>query len=303
MKRIFGLLTVGLVSLGAIAQVPQLMVASPTPGSDMVEPVEETGQRLQLTLTLSTPADLKVREGDQVEQGQILSDRVRDRQRLEAQKRQIQIQMERLSQPIAGAATSRPIPEVAGLPPASFLEEVADMERSRLKVEAAARHLESQQRKLDLLQALPSAEVPEAVLPHEQAVLAQRQRELDQAQGDLQFSQAQLAKAQADRQYQEYLHSLEMSKRAIALQQAEIERQGQLQKQEEQERQRSFQLAQLAAQLQALDSQIMTLSAVRSPFSGTIQRIKYQGQNDQSLVVQLILTADASASRSESGSR
>ena len=114
-------------------------------------------------------------------------------------------------------------------------------------------------------------------------MLAQRQRELDQAKGDMQFSGAQLAKAQADRQYQEYLHSLEMSKRAIALQQAEIERQGQLQKQEEQERQRSFQLAQLAAQLQTLDTQIISLSAVRSPFSGTIQRIKYQGQNDQSL--------------------
>ena len=268
----------------------------------LAEPTVMTGseasttQRLTIKLTLSSPADLKVREGDRVEAGQIISDRIRDRQRLEAQRRQLQIQIQQLQQPIAGPPPARPVPEVAGLPPASFLDEVAAVERQRVTVQQAERSAQ-QQRMLDMLQAMPDANLPEATVPHEEEVLAQRQQAIAQANADLQLAEAQLAQAQQERQFQEYQHSLEMSKRAIAIEQARLQRQEQLQNQQEQEQQRSYQLAEIQVQMQALETQLAQLSAVRSPYSGVIQRIKYEGQNDQALTVELTLVVSGSTSR------
>ncbi|HEY9664350.1 MAG TPA: hypothetical protein V6C65_38390, partial [Allocoleopsis sp.] len=258
-------------------------------------------QRLQLTLTLSTPEDLKVREGDHVKVGQILSDRVRERQRLAAQQTQLQLQMERLDQPIPGPPAVQPIPEVAGLPPASFLDEVAAVEQAKLKVEQAERNVTQQQRLLDMLQSRPAEQLPEATLPHETEVLKQRQQELDQARADQQLAEAKLNQAQSDRQYQEYQHSLEMSKRAITIQQAQLQRQEELQRQQIEERDRSFQLAQLQSQMQQLETQLLTLSAIRSPYNGTIQRVKVQQQRDQNLMVELVLVADPAPNLSQPG--
>lgn len=283
-----GAVAMGLLSVGLI----QGTVAVNAPSGTEVEANQLDQSRLTLRLTLSNPEDLKVREGDTVAKGQILSDRVRERVRLEAQKRQLQIQIDRLKQPVSGPPSVRPIPEVAALPPASFLREVADVERARLKVQAAERARENQQRKLDLLQSMPSSDLPEATIPHEQTVLQQMQEKVDQAVADVQYAEAQLAKAQSDRQYEEYQHSLELSKRSIALQQAELQRQEQLQAQQKQESDRSFQLAQLMTQMQTLETQLVQLSSIRSPFNGTIRRIKYETQNDQSLMVVLSLVAD-----------
>jgi hypothetical protein len=303
------LLAIGIVSGCATAAlaifpnaVPTLMAQLPTPS---LPTVPQNSQRFKINLTLSTQSDLKVREGDRIKADQVLADRVRDRQRLETQKQQLQLQIDRLKQPVAGPPPTKPIPGVASLPAPSFLEEVAEVERQKLRIEQAERNQQQQQRKLDLLQAMPSHELPEATLPHETEVLAQRQREVAQANAELQVTESQLVKAQTDRQYQEYLYSLEMSKRAIAIQESEIQRQGQLQRQQEQERERAFQLAQLTAQMQTLDSQIVQLSAVRSPFSGKVRRIQFQQQNDQALLVELTLLADGdnASPPEQSGSR
>lgn len=300
-----GLLSVGMVKLASSPAAIPTPEVSPTAESITSETaIDDLGgaQRLRLTLTLSAPEDLKVRQGDSVTQGQILSDRTRDRQRLDAQKQQLQIQIDRLKQPIPGPPPQQSIPQVAGLPVASFLDEVAVVEQAKLKVEAADRNVMQQRRMIDLLQSMPDAQLPEATIPHEEEVLAQLQQQADQARADQNFAEAKLQQAQSDRQYQEYLHSLEMSKRALQIQQQELERQNQLQQQQAEERNRSYQLAELEARMQQLDAQIISLASVRSPFNGTIQRIKWQGQNDQNLVVELVLMAHApSASTSSPG--
>jgi hypothetical protein len=270
--------------------------------------VTSNGARLlRLKLTLSSPDDLRVKEGDSVSQGQMLSDRVNDRTRLEAQRKQLQLQIDRLKQAVTGPPPVRSIPELASLPAPTFFQEVAEVERVKLKADQSQRNKELQQRKLDLLQSFPKSELPEATIPHEQAVLDQRQRDVDQANSEVELARAKLGNAQNDRAYQEYLHSLEQSKRAIAIQQQELQRQEQLQHQQDQERDRSFKLAQLEAQRQQLNAQILSLSAIRSPYAGVIQRIKYEGQNDQSFVVELTLAVNAVQSGSgrsqESGAR
>jgi hypothetical protein len=268
----------------AQAQSPPIVPPSPALVTDA-----DGSRRFIISLALSSLADLKVREKDSVQVGQMLSDRALERQRLEAQLQQLQMQITKLKQPVAGPPPVRSIPEVANLPSPSFLENVADIEGQKLKIEKADQERLNQQRKLDQLEAIPAAELPPAVLPHERERLKQRQQDYAQAQGELDLARARLSKAQDDRRYTEYLHSLEVSKRAIALQQAELQRQEQQQRMQDQERDRAFKLAQLMAQLQTLETQLTALSAVRSPYAGKVQRIKWNGQNNQTLNVELTL--------------
>jgi DNA repair exonuclease SbcCD ATPase subunit len=257
------------------------------------EPAPEAQtERFKIRLTLSSSTDLKVREGDEVAKGDVLADRTRDRTRLDAQKRQLQLRIARLKQPIAGAPTAKPIPEVAGLPPTSFLDEAAKVSQASVKIAAFEAAVTQQQRMLDLLESTPNAELPESAIPHEREVLKQRRQELDQANSELELAKGQLSQAQAERQYQEYQYSLELSKRAIALQQSDLQRQEQLQREEQEIKDREFQIAQLEGQVQAIETQIVQLSSVRSPFSGKIRKIKFEEQNDQNLTVELQLIAD-----------
>lgn len=267
-------------------------IAQPPPTSQPTVVTTEqapTTNRFKLKLTLSAPEDLKVREGDTVKANQILADRTRDRARLLGQKRLLQLQIAKLSQPAAAPPPRRPIPEVTALPSPSFLSEVAAIDQAKLKAAAVERSRNQQQRKLDLLKTMPSSEIPEATVPHEEEVLKLREQELGQANADIEFAKGKLAQAQSDRQHQEYLHSMEMSRRAISMEQAALEYQAQLQHQEDEERDRGYELAQLTAKLQELDTQIAQLSAIRSPYDGTVQRVKFLGQADQSLSVELVL--------------
>lgn len=283
--------------LGSCTAQAQLPVPTSTAVPSVSSQIEtSTRQRLTLKLTLSNPNDLLVKQGDRVKEGQPLSDRVRDRVRLEGQKRQLQLQIDRLNRPVSGPPAAQPVPEVGGLPPASFLDEVAAVERQKVTVAQAEMAVANQQRMLDMFESMPAATLPEATIPHETERLKQKEQELEAARAELQLTEAKLAQAQQERQYQEYQHSLELSKRAIAIQQAQLQRAEQFQRQQEQERERSFQLAQLGVQMQQLETQLAALSTVRSPYAGTIQRVKWEGQNDQNLVVQLVLVADSAGS-------
>ncbi|MGA7934847.1 MAG: hypothetical protein WCA35_14980 [Kovacikia sp.] len=191
-----------LILSGCTAQAVSQSLPSPTPAPIPAESVMSAPQRrFQIKLTLSAPEDLKVKDGDQLQAGQILADRVRDRSRLAFQQQQLQAQLNRLRLQL-----QQPVPDVAGLPTASFLSEVAEVERLKIKATDAQRVKEQQQRKLDLLQTMPKTDLPEPTIPHEQGVLEQKQRLLDQALAEVETAKGKLAKAQSDRQFQEYEH-------------------------------------------------------------------------------------------------
>jgi DNA repair exonuclease SbcCD ATPase subunit len=142
---------------------------------------------------------------------------------------------------------------------------------------------------LDVLQTLPTHELPAATIPHEQEQLAERDREVAQAEAELQVAEGKLAQAKQEREYQEYQFSVTASNRELQMQQQELQREAQIQKREEQERTRDFQLAQITAQMQAIETQLAALSAVRSPYNAKIHRVKFDGQENQNLGVELTL--------------
>ncbi len=285
--------TVAILLSGCTAQAQPASVSSPSISPPTVETQNQRTGRFKLKLTLTAPEDLKVREGDTVLVGQTLSDRTRERQRLEAQKAQVEIQIQRLSQPPIKPISPKRIPDVAALPAPSFLEEVAAVDQQRLHVEQQQRNLMQQQRKLDAIAGMPQGDVPPSTLSHESEVLSQRERDLKQAESESDLTKAKLEKAKRDYQREEYQYSLELSKREIDIQRQQQEYQRQMQEWEKQERDRTFQLSQVNIQLQNLETQLTQLSQVKSPYAGKIQRIKWEGQNDKNLSVELtLITAD-----------
>lgn len=235
--------------------------------------------RFRIKLTLTAPDDLKVREGDNIIAGQILADKVRDRVRLEFERDNLKREIDRLRKRMNAS-----IPGVKPLPEANFLEETAAIETARQKSLDAIRQREQQERKIDVLLNMEQSELPEEVIPHEQLLLEQRQREENQARAAVELAIGKLNKAKELRQREEYSHSLEMSKRAIAVREHELKTQGAI--------------ADLEARLSQVEVSLSQLSAVRSPYSGRIQKIKFIGQSDNNLTVELTLGINKPSSSS-----
>jgi hypothetical protein len=60
---------------------------------------------------------------------------------------------------------------------------------------------------------------------------------------------------------------------------------------------REYSKAQIETQIQTFDSQIEQLSTVRAPYEGTIKKVKWTGQSNNTLTVELTLDIDSVTSQ------
>jgi hypothetical protein len=242
-------------------------------------------------LTLSNPEDLKVSQGDEIRKGQVLSDRSRERQRIQVQLEKLRANLKQLDAVTQANLQSRPIPQ---LPPVIFLEQQRAIEVQTAAVASVDAEIQTQRAKMEQLTRL--SDLPEMVTEHEQGILKKLQGKRTQAIAALNFTRSQLATAQQNRRYQEYQHL-----QAIRLNQLEVDKQRlELAKQQQT---LAFNRAQILAEIGRLEGEMVILSAVRSPFLGKVQRIQWVGQNDQTLTVELTVRVDvesASAGRTPS---
>jgi biotin carboxyl carrier protein len=289
----------------AIASVTTpLPPLSPTPEirKNRLEP-----NNIKIELTLSNPQDLKVKPGDKVSAGQTLSNRADERNRLQAKKKQLQLSIEKLHLPLTPIPQPRPIPEITSLPPVSYAESEAAIKLHKQKLTKAEQAIALAQKKLDSinqLQASPLSRGTEGdqkkgstpnlklILEHEQANLKNLETAKQEAQIQLEVAQSQLTTAKEQRAYIEYQRQLEQTRRAIAL-----EQQHQAIQQTESERQvllaeREYSIAQIETQIQEIDYQIEQLSTVKAPYEGTIKKVKWTGQSDHNLTVELTLAVN-----------
>jgi len=310
---------------------------------------------LKLELSISQPKDLKVKQGDSIAAGDVISDRVDERAKLEAQRKELQLSLSQIqARQVPTPPKPRAVPSVKGLPPISNAQEKAGIEKAQLKVleetaalglhkrslsvappqemaaledakaktQAATRTLDIQQRKID---AISQMELPEAVGEHEAQVLQQRQTELqqteaqeriaqanletaslnaaekerslsaalDEAKSNLVVAQAQLKSAEDKRKYQEYEHSLALAKRVEEENQANQIYSRQVMESESQRRDKDFQIAQIKGKVQEVEDRLAALSTVKSPYAGVVRRVKYVGQKDKDLQVEVTLVVSS----------
>lgn len=244
--NIFTYAAVGLLAAGAIAQrsantrkpVEEVVVAQTAPQTTpapLLVPTlpnqpraNNSPRQLQFNLSVSSPQDLKVKQGDRIIAGQVLADRVQERSRLTSQRQALQMSLEQIK---SAAITTPPapasVPQVSQLPPISYVEEEAAIAGGRMNVHQAQRALDLQQqslknppleessavakalvevqnqqrivdiqkRKIDAVALLK--DLPDEVMVHEQAVLKQKEADMRLVVAAYQQAQAKLSAAQA----------------------------------------------------------------------------------------------------------
>ncbi|MBE9193345.1 hypothetical protein IQ230_23980 [Gloeocapsopsis crepidinum LEGE 06123] len=319
---------------------------------------------LKFSLSVSSPTDLKVNKGDKVEAGQVIAERVEERDRLQAELDSLNLQYQQASSRVIPKPTSHaPVSVIKQLPPISYAKEEAAIraaesnlrqaerafslqqqsmrsspiaesnavERALVEVENKQRIVDNQKRKLDAVGALK--DLP-AVLEHEQEVLKAKEAELKQAVADQEQAQAKLEaasrnqveklqqlgaaveKARSDlqvaiaklqtkkdtRAHQEYEASIIAARRVEERNALQDSYSRNLLAAEQQERDRQFQLAQIKAKIDNVNTQLTNLSVVTSPYDGTVKVIKFRKQSNNDLLVELTLSVDGATAATTSSS-
>ena len=130
----------------------------------------------------------------------------------------------------------------------------------------------------------------DAIVAHEFAIAQKLQTEVEKAAIQINLARANLALAKQNREYQEYLHQLEIYKRSVNLSRQKLE----LARQEEKV---NYQRSQISSQINQIDNQISQLTEVRSPYDGTIKKIKWAGQSDNVINVIVTLAVESNSSK------
>ncbi|BDM81157.1 hypothetical protein AM10699_40240 [Acaryochloris marina MBIC10699] len=214
-----------------------IAAVSPTSTPRPAPPQKNTPRRLKLRLTLDRPEDLKVKVGDEVVKGQLLSERSAIRTRLMWKRNIVRRKLKQLQRPTISSLSA---------------VEKAEVEQARFNVEQArsaisAFHADS-----------PWTDYARSVLPiSENIPLRQLQNQYLQAKGELVIS---IAKLQDSQQRNKVLqHS-------------------------------STQTGELTAQLQEIEEKLNTMGLVHSPINGWIKSIKWVGQTNRELQIEMTVT-------------
>ena len=227
----------------------------------------EAPRRLTINVSVTDPDDLKVAEGDRISVGQLIADRGRERQRLEAQARQLDLALQRLEH----ATITPPVPPATPPPIATptYLEEIAAIDRAKADVDQAEALITAKHQELDYLAQLPNLDP--LVMEHEQAKLAELQRHHTAAVRDYQLALGKRSTA-------EYDHSRAMALDISSRNRDQLSYQNQWAQYEQRLRDRDYQISTTRLRLDEIDTAIANLAVVRSPYAGRIRRIKRQGQ-------------------------
>lgn len=176
-------------------------------------PIISTTKNIKVNLSVSSLKDLKVKEGSNVTQGQVLADREEERKRLTAQRKQTLLSIAKIEQtPLPVLKVSPPLSD---LPSESYAEEEAAIEQAELKfsqvqrnynsaltsdpfisaranvdfakanVESAYRDVELQQKKLEAVSQIKG--LPPEMLSHETEKLKIKRTEWEKAQAEYIF--------------------------------------------------------------------------------------------------------------------
>jgi hypothetical protein len=290
MKRAIKLIIYGFLVI-AIAFTINFINIYPLTASDR-QGETTTPNRLDITVNLSEPDDLKVKEGLIVKVGDIIADRQRERTRLQAQERQLQLSHSRLqSANITPPAAPQSVPPIMALPPVSYLEHQAAVAKTQSAIASYESELELKQEEIEYLSSVKNLDP--IILEHERARLERLKLDHTEAVREYQLAMGKMQTAKNSRQYQEYTASIDTARRIEAQNQARGDYQRQLAEYEQRLTDREFQLTQLREKLNDIQNQIATLSVVKSPYNGTVRRVKFLGQSpDGSLSASVTLMVD-----------
>ena len=283
----FGVLGTVAITLTLAHQInspPRTSEALAQPAPPSPAPQQQQQQRRhKITVKVAEVADLQVKEGQRVQRTNIIADRGRERRRLNAQKRQLQLTLDKLkSSTITPPTPPRAVPVVRSLPPVSYLEQEAAVDRAKTAIAKAESDLAA--RKQIILHLSELEHLDPLVLEHEQAQLGKLQQTHTAAVQDYKLAVGKLQAVKHSRAYQEYQASIDAARRVEEANQAQLSYQRQVAEYEQRLRTKEFQLAQVNEKLQGVENAIANLAVVRSPYDGRVRKIRDLGQSPDGLI-------------------
>lgn len=237
--------------------------------SDAVRPLEPAMEsaapggefrmrRHRINLSVSSLDDVKVREGDQVREGDLLSDRTEQRLTLESQREALNMAIEQ---------ARRPLPPLAPLPEPDFSKQEIAIAQAKANLEMLEQIPLPQKRFKPInLQEVGDFNALKASTDLQQQKI--------QAAINLQMAVADLANARNQYQQSLYEHSIQQQRVA-----------------ESQQRQ-NYQLGLLLRQVSDIDEKLNTIARVTSPVDGTVRAVKVVNQADRTINVEVTINPD-----------
>ena len=266
----------------------------------------------KISLQVTEPNDLKVKAGSTIAAGQVIADQEGERDRLEAKKAELTLAIERLKnqlitkpqKPLEPLAP-KPVPPLRQLGDISYQQYEAAVEKAKKELDRTQAQLSLKQRQTDYIKGIEG--IDPAIIEHELVASTQLEAKVKDSSIEVDLSQGKLITARQERQQKEYQHSLDVAKRIEEANTAQsfyqrqvaenlIAYQRQSSDYEKEQRERDYRLTQTALQLSAIDDSISKLSVIRSPYEGTVRRVKFVGQVDNKLGVDITILVNLDSS-------
>jgi len=304
---------IGILSFGVYQFVgsskPPAVTAQQSPIAEVATPQQQSGRLHKMTLQVSEPNDLKVKAGDNIAAAQIVADQDNERKRLNLRKEELQLAIKRIenqkiSPPERATDPSKPkpAPPMMPLPDISYQQYEAAIKKAKNQANQQEEIINLKRRELDYLKGIEGLD--SAIIEHEINKLSKLENQLKSAKAEIALEVGKLLSAKETRKQDEYQHQLNLTRRVEEENQAlsfyqqqiaenQINYQRLIATYEKESRDRDYQFTQLRIQLSGVEDQIARLAVIRSPYAGKIRRIKFTGQIDNKLGVELTMVIDA----------
>ena len=313
MKR---LLILSLILLSACQQETQrgaLLAENKAMATEIIAAPQLLKTKLhKISLQVTEPNDLKVKAGSTIAAGQVIADQEGERDRLEAKKAELTLAIERLKnqlitkpqKPLEPLAP-KPVPPLKQLGDISYQQYEAAVEKAKKELDRTQAQLSLKQRQTDYIKGIEG--IDPAIIEHELVASTQLEAKVKDSSIEINLAEGKLLTARQERQQKEYQHSLDVAKRIEEANTAQsfyqrqvaenlIAYQRQSSDYEKEQRERDYRLTQTALQLSTIDDSISKLSVIRSPYDGTIRRVKFVGQIDNKLGVDITILVNLDSS-------
>jgi len=243
---------------------------------------ENLPESIKVRVVITQREDLRVKVGQKLKAGDVIADRKKERDALEAQKGQVEMSLGRLKNLmlLKTEELQKPI-----MPDASFAEFEANIRRASILVGAAKRNIKLQESRIEEIGKLPFPGDMSKITQHETARLSLLKGELLEAESGLALERAKLETARGNRNYIEQKDDLEIQKAKITIGEQRITIE--------------TNITQLEAQITNFNASIIALSAVRAPFAGTVKKISWEGQTNDEITVVISVDVDDPDSRAK----
>jgi hypothetical protein len=213
----------------AVAEAQSKTVVKNTTSSDTKDKVDDSAisilqqnRPLRMSISVDNPSFLKVKVGQEIKKGDVISDNSTERDRLSKQKKSVKLQIDNLkSKTIPKPSEPKKPPVLIPLPEANYIEETSALAQTQLKLQQAQSTLENRTPGLqtdnpekradtesaesamqqafekvkeqeELLKNMQDMRLDAPIIRHEEAKLLQIQSDMNQAQSALEREKAKL---------------------------------------------------------------------------------------------------------------